>query len=77
MNTNGDKAKLVLIPASALEDCLHYMGRDCRADHHGYCQEHSLQHVGECFVGRMREALEAKGVCQRHDLHCPYPKCEK
>lgn len=49
--------KVVTIPSELAEDILHFVGRDCHYDHHGYCQAHGLQPKGQCFAERLRDTL--------------------
>ncbi len=42
----------------ALQDALDFVGHDCCFDHHGLCQEHSLQDEDSCFAGIFRKYLE-------------------
>lgn len=31
--------------------------KDCRADHHGYCQAHKLQPIEKCYVKLCEDAI--------------------
>jgi hypothetical protein len=48
---------MVLVPRDALNDLSEYLEDDCRFDHHGYCQAHSLQEKDDCFMGKIRKAM--------------------
>lgn len=53
------KENLVMVPIEVIEDTLHYVGKECYFDHHGYCQAHGLQEKEDCFAGKLNTALSA------------------
>jgi hypothetical protein len=46
---------LIEVQRWALQSAVDYVGETCRYDHHGYCQEHSLEE--ECYVKEITKAL--------------------
>jgi len=55
-----DLAKTITVDLETIKDTLNYVGEECRFDHHGYCQEHSLQEKEHCFVRKLKEAVARK-----------------
>lgn len=53
LNLAGEVAKRDAILLKMLES----HNAPCRPDHHGYCQEHSLEPIEECYVRQARKIL--------------------
>lgn len=50
----------ILIDKELIEEIFEIHNSECRYDHHGYCQEHNLQPKGECWVERLKDALNPR-----------------